>query len=131
MCGIAGWFDTVGDRPADRSLVKAMTDAIRHRGPDGEGFHFAPGIGLGFRRLAVIDLNTGDQPMFNARNRTCIIFNGEIYNFRELRSELQNLGHHFVTTSDTEVILKAYEQWGSNCLNRLRGMFALALWDEK
>lgn len=131
MCGIAGWFDALGERPADRSLVKAMTDAIRHRGPDGEGFHFAPGIGLGFRRLAVIDLNTGDQPMFNANKTICIVYNGEVYNFRELRTELQKFGHRFVTTSDTEVILKAYEQWGPDCLNRLRGMFAFALWDEK
>ncbi len=129
MCGIAGWFDTVGERPAERSLLKAMTDAIAHRGPDGEGFHFAPGIGLGFRRLAVIDLNTGNQPMYNATKTTCIIYNGEIYNFRELRKALEGLGHRFVTTSDTEVILHAYDAWGTDCLERLHGMFALALWD--
>jgi asparagine synthase (glutamine-hydrolysing) len=130
MCGIAGWVDLKADRPANREVVKAMTDAIRHRGPDGEGFHFAPGIGLGHRRLAIIDLTTGDQPMFNSRKTTCIVYNGEIYNFRELRRELEQRGHKFVTTSDTEAILNAYDEWGTDFLQHLRGMFAIALWDE-
>jgi len=130
MCGIAGWYDMRGERPPSRALVKAMTDAIRHRGPDGEGFHFAPGIGLGHRRLAIIDLATGDQPMFNAQRTTCVIYNGEIYNFRALRRELEAKGHLFSTTSDTEVILHAYDEWGPRFLERLTGMFAIALWDD-
>jgi asparagine synthase (glutamine-hydrolysing) len=130
MCGIAGWFDMAGERPADRTVIRAMTDAIRHRGPDGEGFYFGPGIGLGHRRLAIIDLNTGDQPMFNPRKTICITYNGEIYNYRELRRELQTRGHRFVTASDTEVIIEAYDEWGSDCLSRLQGMFAFAIWDE-
>jgi asparagine synthase (glutamine-hydrolysing) len=129
MCGIAGWFDTRGERNADRALVQAMTDAIRHRGPDGEGFHYAPGIGLGHRRLAVIDLATGDQPMFNGTGTVAIVFNGEIYNFRELRQELIARGHRFKTASDTEVIIAAWEHWGESCVDRLTGMFAFALWD--
>jgi asparagine synthase (glutamine-hydrolysing) len=129
MCGIAGWFDTKGERPADRNLVQAMTNAIAHRGPDGEAFFFAPGIGFGHRRLAVIDLVTGDQPMFSADGSVCIIFNGEIYNFKSLRAELQSLGRRFVTQSDTEVIIQAWQEWGPDCVTRLTGMFALALWD--
>lgn len=131
MCGITGWFDTKGERPASRELVKAMSDAIAHRGPDGEGFFFAPGIGFGHRRLAVIDLVSGDQPMFSSDGSVCIIYNGEVYNFRELRRELQEKGHCFVTQSDTEVIIAAWKEWGSECVNRLTGMFALALWDQR
>src|SRR5882757_10593320 len=101
MCGISGWFDTVNERAPDRTLVKAMTDAIRHRGPDGEGFHLGPGVALGHRRLAIIDLATGDQPMFNAKKTVAIVFNGEIYNFQELRSELIAKGRRFETSSDT------------------------------
>ena len=130
MCGIAGWFDTAGERPADRALVRAMTDAIRHRGPDGEGFHYGPGIGLGHRRLAIIDLATGDQPMFNADRTVAIVFNGEIYNFRELKQELIARNHRFSTASDTEVIIHAWEEWGEACVEHLAGMFAFALWDE-
>ena len=130
MCGIAGWFDTGGERPADRGLVRAMTDAIRHRGPDGEGFHFGAGIGLGHRRLAIIDLATGDQPMFNAGRTVAIVFNGEIYNFRELKQELIARNHRFTTNSDTEVIIYAWQEWGEACVEHLVGMFAFALWDE-
>ena len=130
MCGIAGWFDNAGERPPDRGLVRAMTDAIRHRGPDGEGFHFAPGLGLGHRRLAVIDLNTGAQPMFNASRSVAIVFNGEIYNFRELKQDLIARNHRFTTGSDTEVIIHAWEEWGEACVEHLAGMFAFALWDE-
>ncbi len=130
MCGISGWFDMAGDRPADRVLVKAMNDAIRHRGPDGEGFHYAPGIGLGHRRLAIIDLATGDQPMFNAAGTVAIVFNGEIFNFRELRQELIGRAYRFATQSDTEVIIHAWEEWGEKCVERLTGQFAFALWDE-
>jgi asparagine synthase (glutamine-hydrolysing) len=131
MCGITGWFDTGGRRPPDQALVRAMNDAIQHRGPDGEGFHFEPGIGLGHRRLAIIDLQTGGQPMFTEKGRIAIVFNGEIYNYRELRDHLQSLGHVFETRSDTEVILRAWVHWGRNCVGHLHGMFALALWDRR
>jgi len=130
MCGIAGWFDLSGERPPQTRLVEAMTGAIAHRGPDGDGFHFAPGVGLGHRRLAIIDLNTGAQPMYNASRTVCIVFNGEIYNYRELRSELEARGRRFVTSSDTEVVIQSWEEWRENCLSRLRGMFALALYDQ-
>jgi len=130
LCGIAGWFDVQGERAADRDLIKAMSNAIAHRGPDGDGFHFAPGLGFGHRRLAVIDLVTGDQPMFSADGSICIIFNGEIYNFKTLRGELQLKGHHFVSQSDTEVIIKAWKEWGPDCVSHLTGMFAFALFDK-
>ena len=128
MCGIAG-FANVDGRPADAGLLRRMTDAVGHRGPDGDGFHVDGAVGLGHRRLAIIDLVTGDQPMSSADGRTWIVFNGEIYNYRELRAELAARGATFRTTSDTEVVLAAYEAFGVECLGRLRGMFALAIWD--
>lgn len=131
MCGISGWFDTSGERPPNKGLVKAMNDAIRHRGPDGEGFHFAPGIAFGHRRLAIIDLVTGAQPMFDETGNLCLTFNGEIFNYRELRKELQEKRHHFRTTSDTEVILHAWKEWGGDCVSHLSGQFAFVLWDAK
>jgi len=131
VCGIAGWFDLKGQRLPDRSLVHAMSDAISHRGPDGDGFHFEPGVGFGHRRLAVIDLVTGDQPMHSRNGNVCLIFNGEIYNFRELRAELEQRGHSFVTRSDTEVIIEAWSEWGRDCVSHLTGMFAFALWDRR
>ena len=131
MCGISGWFDYTERRPPDKALAQAMNDAIRHRGPDGEGFHFEPGLALGHRRLAIIDLETGAQPMFTEQGRVAIVFNGEIYNYRELRAILQGLGHVFHTRSDTEVILRAWVEWGQNCVERLHGMFAFALWDRR
>ncbi len=131
MCGIAGWFDLSGERPPQTRLVEAMTNAIAHRGPDGDGFHFSPGVGLGHRRLAIIDLNTGAQPMYNASRSVCIVFNGEIYNYRELRSELEARGRRFSTSSDTEVVIQSWEEWQEKGLERLRGMFALALYDQK
>ncbi len=131
MCGIAGWVDGRNRRPPDQGLVKAMSDAIQHRGPDGEGFHFAAGVGLAHRRLAIIDLNTGQQPMFTEEGRVAIVFNGEIYNYRELRSQLEGAGHSFRTHSDTEVILRAWVEWGPTCVSHLQGMFAIALWDER
>src|SRR5690348_2769642 len=129
MCGITGWFDLSGERPPDRATIQKMTDFIAHRGPDGEGFHFAPGIALGHRRLAIIDLATGDQPMFNDSKGVALVFNGEIYNFRELRRELIGRGHRFNTSSDTEVIIRAWEEWQEGCVDRLTGMFAFAIWD--
>jgi asparagine synthase (glutamine-hydrolysing) len=131
MCGITGWFDCRGRQPPDQALARAMNDAVRHRGPDGEGFHFEPGLALGHRRLAIIDLETGSQPMFTEGGRIAIVFNGEIYNYRELRDTLQNLGHGFATRSDTEVILRAWVHWGRKCVERLHGMFAFALWDAR
>jgi len=130
VCGITGWFDTKADRAAPRDIVQAMCDAIRHRGPDGDGFYFAPGIGLGHRRLAVIDLVTGDQPMFSVDGTCCIIFNGEIFNYRELRSELLAKGHSFATQSDTEVVINSWKEWGRDCVSHLTGQFAFALWDQ-
>jgi len=131
MCGISGWFDIIGKRPPDKALVRAMNDAIRHRGPDGDGFHFEPGLGFGHRRLAIIDLQNGAQPMFTEEGRIAIVFNGEIYNYRELREILQKSGHVFRTQSDTEVILRAWVHWGRKCVERLHGMFAFALWDSR
>jgi asparagine synthase (glutamine-hydrolysing) len=129
MCGISGWFDMAGLRPADRLMAKAMNDAIAHRGPDGEGFHFEPGLALGHRRLAIIDLATGEQPMFTEGSRISIVFNGEIFNYRELRSVLEQRGHVFRTKSDTEVILRGWVEWGGDCVDHIHGQFAFALWD--
>jgi len=129
VCGIAGIFDFRGHRDVDRVLVHRMTEIIAHRGPDGDGFHIAPGIGLGMRRLAIVDLVTGDQPQFNEDGTVCVVYNGEIYNFQPLMAELTALGHDFRTRSDTEVIVHAWEEWGEACLDRFNGMFAFALWD--
>jgi asparagine synthase (glutamine-hydrolysing) len=108
-----------------------MTEILRHRGPDGQGFHLAPGIGLGVRRLAIVDLETGDQPIRTPDESVSLVCNGEIYNFLELRAELQAAGHRFQSGSDVEVIVHLYEEFGIECLRRLRGMFALALWDAR
>lgn len=131
MCGIAGIFHFDTSRRADDKVIKAMTDSLSHRGPDGEGFFIHNNIALGHRRLSIIDLETGDQPMFSEDNSIVVIFNGEIYNYIELRGELKTLGHTFRTNSDTEVIIKAYQQWGLDCQNKFNGMWAFALWDEK
>jgi asparagine synthase (glutamine-hydrolysing) len=131
MCGIAGIFDYRGRRDADRRLLRCMTDIISHRGPDGDGFHYAPGVGLGHRRLAIVDLAGGDQPIYNEDRTVCIVYNGEIYNFQPLMSELSALGHVFRTRCDTEVIVHAWEEWGEACLERFNGMFAFALLDER
>jgi asparagine synthase (glutamine-hydrolysing) len=128
MCGIVGIFDRKGS-PIDRALLSRMTDVIRHRGPDGEGSFTAPGVGISMRRLSIIDLEGGSQPLSNEDGSLQIVFNGEIYNYIELRKELLHYGHQFKTQSDTEVIVHAYEQWGLDCVNRLNGMFAFALWD--
>ena len=130
MCGIVGLFDSRGRREIDRGLLVRMNESLRHRGPDGEGVHIAEGIGLGHRRLAIIDLSGGHQPMFNEDGTVAVVFNGEIYNFVELKSELVTCGHRFRTHSDTEVIVHAWEEWGRDCVSRFRGMFAFALWDE-
>jgi asparagine synthase (glutamine-hydrolysing) len=131
MCGIAGIFDYRGRRDVDRRLLRRMTDIIVHRGPDGDGFHYAPGVGLGHRRLAIVDLAGGDQPIYNEDRTVCIVYNGEIYNFQPLMTELSALGHVFRTRCDTEVIVHAWEEWGEACLDRFNGMFAFALLDER
>ena len=130
MCGIAGKFNFDPNRPIERECLTAMTSVIAHRGPDADGFYFGDGIGLGHRRLSIIDLSTGDQPLPNEDRTIWVIFNGEIYNFADVRLELEAHGHRFRTHSDTEVIVHAYEQWGDRAVDRFRGMFAFALWDE-
>ena len=129
MCGISGIFDTREARPVDEGTLRAMNDVQRHRGPDDEGFHVEPGVGLGHRRLSIIDLSTGQQPLYNEDDSVVVVFNGEIYNFMELRRELEGHGHRFRTRTDTEVIVHGWEQWGRDCVRRFRGMFAFALWD--
>ena len=130
MCGIAGIYHFESSRSADELLLKKMTTTLSHRGPDGEGFYCNNNIGLGHRRLSIIDLSTGDQPMFNEDKSIAIVFNGEIYNYVELRDELKQYGCRFLTNSDTEVIIRAYEKWGTDCQNKFNGMWAFALWDE-
>lgn len=129
MCGITGLFDSRGRRDIDRKLLVEMNDSLIHRGPDGDGIYCAPGLGLGHRRLSIIDLSGGAQPMFSDDESVAVVFNGEIYNFQILQKELESIGHRFKTKSDTEVIIRAWEQWGPESVERLRGMFAYALWD--
>jgi len=130
MCGIAGIVNKDG-APVDRELLARMNEAIRHRGPDDDGFYFSDGVGLAMRRLAIIDLAHGQQPIHNQDRTAWIVFNGEIYNYRELREQLEKLGHKLYTNSDTEAIVHAYDQWGTDCPKYLRGMFAFAIWDER
>ncbi len=129
MCGITGIFDLRGERDIPRSRIEGMNAAQHHRGPDAGGIHLAPGIALGHRRLSIIDIATGQQPLYNEDGSVCVVFNGEIYNYRELIPELVARGHLFRTRSDTEVIVHAWEEWGEDCVTRFRGMFAFALWD--
>ena len=129
MCGIAGQFDTQGRRPVDDRLLARMNDSLRHRGPDGDGLLSEPGCGLAHRRLAIIDLAGGRQPLGNEDGSVVVVFNGEIYNFQALRRELEAAGHRFATDSDTEAIVHGWEEWGEACVERFRGMFAFALWD--
>ncbi|HVR89541.1 MAG TPA: XrtA/PEP-CTERM system amidotransferase [Novosphingobium sp.] len=129
MCGIAGLFHLTTPKPVDPARVERMCDAIEHRGPDGSGVWTAPGVGLGFRRLAIIDLAGSPQPMASTDGRAMLVFNGEIYNYRELREELRAAGAQFHTDGDGEVILAAWQRWGVDCLPRLHGMFAFAIYD--
>jgi asparagine synthase (glutamine-hydrolysing) len=129
MCGIAGIFDLSGQREFDAGLVSRMNESQFHRGPDEGGMHLEPGVALAHRRLSIIDLSSGQQPMFNADQTICLVYNGEIYNFKELADELRTLGHTFRTRCDTEVIIYAWQEWGEDCVNHFRGMFAFALYD--
>ena len=131
MCGIAGIFETRGRREIDRRLLERMTESLHHRGPDEGGYLVQPGIGLGHRRLSIIDVSTGQQPLYNEDRSVAVVYNGEIYNFQSLIPELTALGHTFRTRSDTEVIVHAWEAWGEGCVDRFRGMFAFALWDAR
>jgi asparagine synthase (glutamine-hydrolysing) len=131
MCGICGQFNFQNQAPVRRADIEAMTTSISHRGPDDEGYFIAGSLGFGFRRLSIIDLAGGHQPMSDQEESVWIVFNGEIYNFPELKRELQSHGHVFRTNSDTEVIIHGYKQWGDEVLDRLNGMFGLAIWDTR
>jgi len=131
MCGICGQFNFDGRAEVSREDIGAMTSSLAHRGPDDEGFFVSGSIGLGFRRLSIIDLSGGHQPMSDAEKSVWLIFNGEIYNFKELRAQLESFGYVFRTDSDTEVIIHGYKQWGDDVLQHLNGMFGLALWDTR
>ena len=131
MCGIAGQFNFEHLEPVDPEKIRLMADSIAHRGPDDQGYFVQGPIGLGFRRLSIIDLAGGHQPMSDADETVWVVFNGEIYNFKELRAELERSGHVFRTGSDTEVIVHGYKQWGTGVFGRLNGMFGLAIWDTR
>jgi asparagine synthase (glutamine-hydrolysing) len=129
MCGVAGIFDLQSERVFDASLLQRMNEVQHHRGPDEGGVHLEPGVALAHRRLSIIDLSSGQQPMFSADGNLCVVYNGEIYNFKALADELKARGHVFRTRCDTEVILYAWQEWGERCVERFRGMFAFALYD--
>jgi asparagine synthase (glutamine-hydrolysing) len=129
MCGIVGIVDLKGERPIEPRVLERMNIALEHRGPDGDGFHIEPGVGFGHRRLSIIDLTGGKQPLYNEDGSVFVTFNGEIYNFAPLVTELTALGHTFKTRCDTEVIVHAWEEWGEECVRRFNGMFAFAIWD--
>src|SRR5438445_3062531 len=129
MCGIVGFSLPDSADASNGRLLKMMNDSLRHRGPDDEGFHLEGPVGIGMRRLSIIDLKTGDQPITNEDRSVWVVFNGEIYNYRELTAELLAKGHRFATASDTEVLVHLYEEYGEECVRRLRGMFAFAIWD--
>ncbi len=133
MCGVNGLFDYKNNEPISRDLLTRMTSLMAHRGPDGDGFYFddSAGVGLGHRRLSIIDLSTGDQPMTNEDDSIWIVFNGEIYNYKDIRRDLEAKGHQFRTSSDTEVILHAYEEYGVDCPAHFNGIFAFGLWDSQ
>lgn len=132
MCGICGKISLADNKTVTRESLKKMTDVLRHRGPDGEGFYISPDkvVGLGHRRLAIIDLATGNQPMANENKTIWLVFNGEIYNFIDIKKGLEGKGHRFTTKSDTETILHAYEEYGEACVEHFNGMFSFAIWDE-
>ena len=127
MCGFVGFTNYIKD---DGTVINAMMDKIVHRGPDSAGFYTDADIALGFRRLSIIDLSEGNQPMFNEDGSLVLVFNGEIYNFKDLRQELEAQGHTFANNSDSEVLLHGYEQWGEDLVKRLRGMFAFVIYNK-
>ena len=129
MCGISGIVDLTGKRDIDRSLLQLMNDRQLHRGPDGSGYHFEPGVGFGHRRLSIIDLAGGAQPMFNEDESVVLTYNGEIYDFVDLMDELRAAGYTFKSRCDSEVIVHGWDEWGASCVDRLQGMFAFAIWD--
>ncbi len=129
MCGICGLLHFDAERQADEGLVRRMASVMEHRGPDAEGVHVDGPAGLGHRRLSIIDLSGGQQPMCNEDGSVWIAFNGEIYNYQEIADQLKTKGHQFRTRSDTETIVHAYEEYGADCAEKLRGMFAFAIWD--
>jgi asparagine synthase (glutamine-hydrolysing) len=131
MCGIAGIASTEPGSRQDVETIRLMCNAIVHRGPDDDGFYVHDGVGIGMRRLSIIDLTSGHQPIHNEDRNVWVVFNGEIYNFSELRRDLESRGHRFYTQSDTEVIVHLYEEFGADCVRKLRGMFAIALWDDR
>ena len=131
MCGICGKLNFERNATVSPHLVREMADTIKHRGPDDEGYYVSGPVGLGFRRLSIIDLHTGHQPISNEDDTVWIVFNGEIYNYHELRSFLLEKGHVFKTQTDTEVIVHLYEEFGAACVEKLRGMFGFAIWDIK
>src|SRR5690349_332599 len=131
MCGICGQYNFAAGAPVLRHTLQKMTGSLVHRGPDDEGFYLNGPVGLGFRRLSIIDLEGGHQPMSDQEESVWVVFNGEIYNFPELKQQLETLGHKFRTECDTEVIVHGYKQWGDQILNRLNGMFGLAIWDTR
>src|SRR6185436_20886599 len=130
MCGICGVIDW-SESPDAAALVRRMTPTMTHRGPDDEGYLDRGKLSLGMRRLSIIDIEGGHQPIFNEDGKVGVILNGEIYNFQELQQQLKDLGHSFRSRSDSEVIAHAYEEWGADCVERFQGMFALAIWDER
>lgn len=128
MCGFVGFCD---DSKNKKKIIRDMADIIKHRGPDSDGYYVDNNIALGFRRLSIIDLDKGSQPIFNEDKDKVIVFNGEIYNYKEIREELKSKGHKFSTNTDTEVILHGYEEYKEDILNKLRGMFAFVIYDIK
>jgi len=131
MCGICGQFNFASGTPVEKAIIQKMSDCMVHRGPDDEGTYISGSLGFGFRRLSIIDLEGGHQPMSDTDGSVWAVFNGEIYNFREIRSELEKYGHVFRTNSDTEVLVHGYKQWGFDVLEHLNGMFGLAIWDDR
>ena len=129
MCGICGFIHLDG-KPAAPQLLQAMNRRLRHRGPDGEGYFISGGLGLAMRRLSIIDLAGSDQPLYNEDQSLALVFNGEVYNYRDLRQNLARRGHRFRTDGDGETIVHLYEEYGAGCCEHLRGMYAFALWDQ-
>ena len=130
MCGFCAFYDKT-KRENKKKIIKDMADRIKHRGPDSDGYYVDKDIAMGFRRLSIIDLKGGNQPLYNEDNNIVVMFNGEIYNYQELREELKKHNHIFTTNSDTEVIVHGYEEYGTNVFNKLRGMFGIIIYDKK